>query len=102
MTIARSGPQPSSTKPADAPTDTDLSLLTLLAKGYEFDSAVTTLGDAGIKACWHCLLNGWIDSGSITVAGRALVPLQAQQGRLQAPKFVVTDQRTGRVVSTKS
>lgn len=83
------------------PTSDELSLLALLYKGYEFVSACQSLGDAGAKAAFQCILNGWIDRGEITPAGRALVPESLRKPGLQsqAPKYTITDTSTGKVVS---
>ena len=83
------------------PTAIELSLLTLLYKGYEFTSACESLGDASVKTAFDCILAGWIDQGEITAAGRALVPEALRRPGLQSqtPKFLITDTRTGKVVS---
>lgn len=81
------------------PTDTEGALLALLAKGYEFTSACRSLGDAGVKAAFDCILAGWIDRGALTASGRAVVPAGVQKPGLEAPKYLITDASTGKVVS---
>jgi hypothetical protein len=47
--------------------------LMALAAGYDFARVVGAFGDEGVRIAFDCLLNGWIDRGQITGAGRAHV-----------------------------
>lgn len=45
--------------------------LMALNAGYDFERVVGAFGDDGVPVAWKCLLNGWIDRGKLTDAGRA-------------------------------
>lgn len=46
-------------------------LLLALDAGYDFERAVRAMGDVGVQASFACILEGWIDRGQMTEAGRA-------------------------------
>jgi hypothetical protein len=45
-------------------------LLLALDAGFKFDDVVCALGAGGVAIAFQCILNGWIDQGQITDAGR--------------------------------
>lgn len=52
------------------PSQEELQLMRRLQSGEDFDAAVQT---CGISTAYNCILNGWIERGSLTSAGRELV-----------------------------
>lgn len=55
------------------PTEKEHAFLCMLVAGEDFDQAATVMGgNDALRVPWQCLLNGWIDRGRITKAGREL------------------------------
>jgi hypothetical protein len=50
--------------------DKTRALLMALDAGFDFTRVVRAFGDDGVAISFQCLLNGWIDRGRITDAGR--------------------------------
>jgi hypothetical protein len=46
-------------------------LLMALEAGYDFERVVGAMGDRGVAISFQCIVNGWIDRGQVTDAGRA-------------------------------
>jgi len=46
-------------------------LLLALNAGFDFKAVVLAMGDEGVRVSFQCILNGWVDRGAITEAGRA-------------------------------
>lgn len=51
--------------------DKERALLMALDAGYDFTRVVGAMGDEGVQISFRCILNGWIERGQITDAGRA-------------------------------
>ena len=75
------------------PTKLEMELLVLLALGAPFEESVQATSE-GLGVAFQCILNGWIDCGELTDAGRSHVPKGVTKAAL-----VVRDLRTGKVVS---
>lgn len=68
------------------PTEGEHTLLCLLAAGEEFTRAVSRFeGNEGLRHGFQCTLNGWVDRGQITAAGRTLALKPCKTN-----KFIIT------------
>lgn len=57
--------------------DKTRALLMALDAGFDFTRVVGAFGNEGVAISFQCLLNGWIDRGRITDAGRVKLQMGA-------------------------
>lgn len=68
------------------PTEEQYMFLRYLAQGIDFQQAALKMGlDKGTRVSFACILNGWVDRGQLTEAGRAIA-----EKPLKTTKFEVT------------
>lgn len=76
---------------AEHPTETSYKLLQELARGHDFTRVCSDLGDAGVRAAWQCVQNGWISQGRITRLGRDIAAKPRTFARSPLQIIVVKD-----------
>lgn len=56
-----------------SPSMAEIAFLRRLDAGIYYNKAVLDCGDDGVKIAFNCTLKGWVDRGSITKSGLAMI-----------------------------